>query len=801
MILNRLILQNYKQYADLTLDFREGLVGIIGKNGAGKSTLFEAILYCLFGRDESNKVFVRSAFAEAKATVLLELEFAIGEALYRVRREFRGKAMTVVAELYKNDVLVAKGTTDVNRELVNILHVERDAFKRSVFSGQKELDELTKASKEERRRIVRRMLGLDRLDEIQKAVNTDFRDLNSRVAGQEQNLLSDETVAALQSDIAEGEQILTHATARLEQESGQLEQLRQRLQTEQAAAEQAEQRLARFNALSRDLAQGRERLSMLTSQQEKLEQKIRDLRQQQQMLDAQRGAFATHLADKARLSTLEADKQKHVNRQARLSNIVGMREEIKTVSEKTEDLTRELANQARVDAELIEKQQLVAALEAGISAKLKEHGDIEKQIGGIQASVRERSEKLANLRQLGAAGTCPTCLQPLLDGYERALAELEGEIGVLQADQLQNLERTLATVKADGKAQRKRQEVVRAEADALAREQTRLGELARQKTALEHQRQQVENRVRADEVILHEIGDVHFDEAAYTALRAQVADMEPRYLEFSKADGYVARELPTAEADLKTVVAGMAEAGQVVATKTAERTAVGYDEPAYEAVKASLKAFQDTFAAQNDTVRALEKETLEQRSRIGQVREKLRLNDQIKSRISEQLAEADLLRKLSEMLGLFKTDILNKVGPGISREAGDLFSRITKGKYESLRVDENFDFAIADGGVFYPIERFSGGEVDLANFCLRIAITKAIMDLSGAEQGIGFLAFDEIFGSQDEERRLEMMLALNYLQEQFRQIYIVSHIESLKDYFPNILEVQFREGGSSVVWR
>jgi exonuclease SbcC len=64
-----------------------------------------------------------------------------------------------------------------------------------------------------------------------------------------------------------------------------------------------------------------------------------------------------------------------------------------------------------------------------------------------------------------------------------------------------------------------------------------------------------------------------------------------------------------------------------------------------------------------------------------------------------------------------------------------------------------------------------------------------------------FLAFDEIFGSQDEERRLEMMLALNYLQEQFRQIYIVSHIDSLKDYFPHLLEVQFAAEGSSAVWR
>jgi len=54
MIFNNLKLTNYKQYAALSLDFREGLVGMSGKNGAGKSTIFEAILYCLFGRDERN---------------------------------------------------------------------------------------------------------------------------------------------------------------------------------------------------------------------------------------------------------------------------------------------------------------------------------------------------------------------------------------------------------------------------------------------------------------------------------------------------------------------------------------------------------------------------------------------------------------------------------------------------------------------------------------------------------------------------------------------------------------------------
>ncbi|MBK9335125.1 MAG: SMC family ATPase [Lewinellaceae bacterium] len=801
MILNRLLLQNYKQYADLSLDFREGLVGIIGKNGAGKSTIFEAILYCLFGRDESNKALVRSAFADPKATVLLELDFSIGEALYRVRREFRGKALAVGAEFFKNDQQVAKGVADVNKELVKVLHIERDAFKRSVFSGQKELDELTNASKEERRKIVRRMLGLDRLDDIQARVNADIRDLKNRVAGQEQNLLPEADVQALQTEIADCEKEQVTNLAAMEQESRQLKAVEEQYRAEKQKFEEAEQRQVHFHRLSRDLSQLRERLAGLAGQKEGLEQKIRDLCLKQENLDAQRSAFAAYLEEKKSLEALDEAQKKHTNRQGRLTRIGETREEIKTGLATIADLTAQLAGRAGIDAELVEKQQLIRALEAALEAKRRELGEFKQQIGGIEAGIRERSDKLAGLRALGRGGACPTCLQPLLEGYERTLAELEQEINIWQTDRLETLKKEQSAVVEAGTSLKQRQDAVRADVETLSREQTRLTEVARQKTVAEAQQQQLEKRLLADEAILREIGEVQFDEAVYATLRAKLAAMEPRYIEFSKEENYVARELPAARAGLQTTETGIAEVEKNIVAKTAEREAVGYDEAAYQAAKQALTAHHETFKMQSEAVRMLEKGGLELRNRIGQGREKLRADDRIKGQISDQLAEADLLRKLAEMLNQFKTEILEKISPGISREAGDLFSRITKGKYESLRVDENFDFTIADGGIFYPIERFSGGEVDLANFCLRIAITKAITDLSGAGQGIGFLAFDEIFGSQDEERRLEMMLALNYLQEQFRQIYIVSHIESLKDYFPHILEVQFGDAGSSVVWR
>ena len=801
MILKTLRLSNYKQYSHLELEFREGLVGIIGKNGAGKSTIFEAILYCLFGRDEGNKAHVRTSFANPKATVELQLDFSIGEVGYRVRREFRGKALAVGAEFYKNDLLVAKGVSPVNDELVKVLHMERDAFKRSVFSGQKELSELSDTSGEARKRMVRRMLGLDTLDDVQSRVNADLRELGSQAAGQRQNLLADETLQSLKNDMAGYDIALKSNSLDSIRERQNLQAIQEKYRVEKEKFDLEEAKFKRHSALQNDLTKADERRAGLWSQKENLEKKEADLQAQKSNLDNLRGEFAGFEAEKKTLDALESERSRNINRDARLAKITETKEQLEVSVLKLKTLAQQLEGRGVTESNLAEKQKIGADLESEMESRRVELREIEKKIGGIQASVRERSEKLTRLRALGSVGNCPTCLQPLLDGYELAVGELENEITALQTNQLQQLETQKKTVTEIGLSLKSQQIFVRNEADNLLKEQTRLTELNRQLTAEESQQRQLENRLATDEVILREIGEVNFDDLAYQSLKSKLSAQEPRYREFLSQENYISRELPATLSAWKTAESGIAEAIQKIAALTADLASVSYQEITYTLAKQAVADFTEAFQAQTETLRSLEKSGLEIQNEQSKLAEKLRINERILAQISDKLEELELLRRLTEMLGLFKTEILEKVSPGISREASDLFSRITKGKYEGIRVDENFDFAITDGGVFYPIERFSGGEVDLANFCLRIAITKAIMDLSGSGQQLEFLAFDEIFGSQDEERRMEMMLALNYLQEQFRQIYIVSHIDSLKDFFPHLLEVQFGAEGSTAVWR
>ena len=802
MILNHLHLINYKQYTHLELEFREGLVGVIGKNGAGKSTIFEAILYCLFGKDESNKMLVKSSFAtDPKANVALELAFSLGEIQYLVKREFRGKALAVGAELYKNDQLIAKGVTPVNEELVKVLQMERDAFKRSVFSGQKELSELSDTSGEARKKMVRKMLGLDTLDEVQSRVNSDIRDINQQIAGQRLNLLSDEAIEQLETELKTLNIHLKEKQGILKKENQTLQQISGEYQTKKQAFDAAAQKLNQHHTLERALAQANERLKGLTEQQEQLSAKINSLQSQQQQLEKDRPSFQQFLKNKEKLQVLETEKSRQINQKTVAARLVETRQHLAEIQEKTTHINQQLIEKDRVEQQLRVKQAEVATAEKDIEARRTELGDIKNRMAALNNSIAERQEKLTRLQAIGKAGACPTCMQPLLEGYERALAELSEQIHTIQSTELQELEQRKNKVIEIGTALKATLDAQRTESEKLLATHSRLTELGRQLQHENAQWQKFHDNLTRDELILREIGDVHFDETVYQQLKTELAAQESRFLDFQKSENYLHRELPAAQTSLKTTTDGLAEARMLAQQKTAEITVLAFDETQYQAAKTAFSGFDEALTKQSEVVRNLEKEVLETEHLMKRHQEKMQADAQIKSQIAGRLHEIELLRKLTEHLANFKTEILEKISPGISREASDLFSRITRGKYESIRVDENFDFAIADNGVYFPIERFSGGEVDLANFCLRIAITKAIMELSGSGHRLEFLAFDEIFGSQDEDRRLEMMLALNYLQEQFRQIYIVSHIESLRDYFPNLLEVQLGDHGSSVAWR
>ena len=804
MIIRQLTLRNYKQYTSLDLAFEEGLVGIIGRNGAGKSTIFEAILYCLFGYEQhsGSKNFVRSTYAsDDAAPVELKLSFLIGQTEYEVQRSLRGRTLTAYASLYRNGQQLATGVSVVNQELVRILGLDAEAFRRSVFSGQKELSELSGAKGEERKKLVRRMMGFDTLDTAQQVLRTDINALKNQIEGQSSTLMGDAEVTQLTEELSRQKSLSEERRTAVEAAGQQLQRLKEEGDVISGEFNQQKALYDRYNDLEKQKSGQEARKNELTTGLEALRKHLSQLEERKAALELKKPEFERFLSEKQRLAAVELEKERFTNSNMILQKIEASRSNIAEAEAKIAGMKEAIQAADAVKAGLSRIEALIAELEIQLRVCSESILPLQKEVAGTEGLIRDRKERLKSLTALGAGSQCPTCLQPLLDNYARAVSELEQELDRLQAGEQNARKVRIDELVAEQKMLTETISARRKEEAGLNQDLTRLRETWRQMQREEAYVVQQRNIIAAEQEVLSRIGEVNYDKAAHDALRAWVSTHEKESVNYQSEDRYLTSEIPKTAGQISQTAESIRLAGEHIARLTQETAALQFDNSRYQSASNAIDDFRRRFAEVSEQAAALGKEAVEARAAADHTFNRLENNERIRQKVATRMEELDLLRKLDRHLTEFRTEILEKVSPAISRVAGELFNRITKGKYEGIDVNDSFEFSISDNGKIYPISRFSGGEIDLANFCLRIAVTRAIIELSGAGHRLEFLAFDEIFGSQDEDRRMEIMNALSLLKEQFPQIYIVSHIESLRDYFPYLLEVQSSATGSTAVWR
>ena len=113
-------------------------------------------------------------------------------------------------------------------------------------------------------------------------------------------------------------------------------------------------------------------------------------------------------------------------------------------------------------------------------------------------------------------------------------------------------------------------------------------------------------------------------------------------------------------------------------------------------------------------------------------------------------------------------------------EASNLVRELTDGRYERMEFDDNYRARLLDRfDDSYSIERFSGGESDVASLSARVALSRIVASRGG--NTLGFLVLDEVFGSLDAGRRNNVLLALERLKRSFGQIFIISHVAEVQE--------------------
>jgi DNA repair protein SbcC/Rad50 len=166
----------------------------------------------------------------------------------------------------------------------------------------------------------------------------------------------------------------------------------------------------------------------------------------------------------------------------------------------------------------------------------------------------------------------------------------------------------------------------------------------------------------------------------------------------------------------------------------------------------------------------------------------------------ERLRELTMDRRMHEELDRAFTDIradLNQhLRPEISDLASGFLSDLTDGRYGELELDDEYNVIVKEDGIPKPV--ISGGEEDLANLVLRLAISQMIAERAG--QAFSLLILDEVFGSLDETRRHNVVELLRRLHDRFEQVVLITHIESVREGLDRVLAVRYDpEGGVSRV--
>jgi exonuclease SbcC len=791
--LHRLRLQNFRQHADTDIAFGDGITGIIGPNGSGKTSLLEAIAWAMYGNvaARGDKDSIRNLRAKARAGVRVELEFGLGSHEFRVERGLN------TAELYQDGVLVANSLKEVTGRVQRVVGMTHDEFFNTYFTGQKELAVLADATRPERAAFLSRVLRHEQLTHAQERIRERRNALGHEVAGLETGLPPQAELAAERRTTEERLAAAKKAAA-----------------SAAAAREKAKETLEKEEPRWQQWVERRDRTLSLDGDRRVAEQGVVVARQEFQRLDKE---LADALAAREELRKLESEVAPISRLKAELSALDALHREDAARREdqaKQTELTRNLGVMARRIAELGDAEAALtqAAAEARALAErletadraakeqqaawVREKGYADTRRAELLKQYEEVKDQRDKIEKLGPEGECPTCRRPLGEEHAAVLGVLDRQIDAIVDDGTyfkQRLEQLAQPPRAVTQAEAAR-DAVREEARRASEHEGSLRAQVAERTRIERERAGLARRAAELEKRIADRPS-GYDEARHQAVRAELARLDPVALQAAALAARAERaEVLVGEAELAEKALSLREeqARQLLEAVQAE----GFSE-------AKFKAARERHDRATHGLRAAELAVAETRGELvaaeTAVRESGRRAAERAAReatIAERKAELRLHNELDRAFSDLRAELNAAMRPEISVLASGFMSDLTDGRYDEVDLDEDYRVCVLDEGVPKPV--ISGGEEDVANLVLRLAISQMIAERAG--QPLSLLVLDEIFGSLDESRRQHVLALLRRLGDRFPQVILITHIEQVRDGLDRVIRVTYdAAAGASVV--
>lgn len=197
-------------------------------------------------------------------------------------------------------------------------------------------------------------------------------------------------------------------------------------------------------------------------------------------------------------------------------------------------------------------------------------------------------------------------------------------------------------------------------------------------------------------------------------------------------------------------------------------------------------------------------------SRISEKRTMLKMAEEAKKSIKDLEEQAkgyveriESLKALKDAFGSkgIRTVIIDYFVPRLEERINEILSQLS-----DFRVEINTQRDGADGdsvveGLFINIIDAQGRCMDFNSYSggERLKVVVAISEALASLQKIGFRILDELFVGLDQESTDSFAEVLSKIQNRFKQMLCISHLQSIKDVFTDKLEVVKQNGNSLVI--
>ncbi len=789
-------LKNFKQYINQKIEFGTGLTGIIGKNGSGKSSIFDAILTAFFGTGSVSKEFLRNSSRMENEHVNIELILEKSGKIFRIIREYRGKNLTAHAQLYINDALIASTHGAVNEEVAKIIGMDRDSFSMSVFAGQKELGAISSVTGTPRRELIRRMTGMDKLDKVQTLVRSDRNNFKSELKGQENFLLSDNEKSEIEKQIDENSKDLIKLDSEIKKTAKELELANKSYTEAKINFDELESAKNKFTEIDKILTKKNETLkNNIKSKAESIE-RLNQLKKDEEeikKIKPQEESFHKLLAEKEQMDN---EAGKHARFEQITRSIESTTNEISEKTKIANALSENILQKSELEKDektLIKKRTDLNIL---LSQKRADMDKLNTTLGNIEGLINDRLKNIELIKKAGKDSSCPTCFRPLLDAYDSTIKKLNDDLELYNGKEINEIKISMDILKNEISEIESNISNLEKKFTALSKSISVFNEKENQMKAIKAEISKKETDLKNLSAEQKKYETDSYDKSRHDTIKKKILELTPIHEKFIKLSRMI-EDIPAIEKKIFQLDIDNKSISDEIIKLNNEIKTIPYSEKKYSDARSNREKSETRRDQVKNRFDKEEKEKTLTELKLKELETKLSEDSKRRTANEDLRLKMIQLDKLDIYLDGFKKVALDRVRPVITKFAGDLFNDLTRGRYQSILLDDNFDFFIIDEGRSFPISRFSGGEIDLANLCLRIAISRIISDMSGAENA-GFLAFDEIFGSQDDERRGEILNAFHRLQEMYRQIFIISHIDEIKADFPRLLEISRGIEGSEV---